>query len=78
MQSLTTSNVTFSQTGGKQQSAESILTDRVLLLLHGLALAGELRNTIYTLFSLHVNMGVAFTKTLIGTILLGLESMKAI
>jgi hypothetical protein len=40
MQSLTTSNITFSQRGSKQQPSDNIIADRLLLLLHGLSIAG--------------------------------------
>lgn len=87
MESIVTSNYSISADVEKvkEKSPEKVndiiierLNNRLHLLTTALQLAGKLRRVVYICMMLHVDQEIAFSKSILGHLILGLESMKAI
>jgi hypothetical protein len=87
MESIVTSNYSISSDVEKirEKAPERVgeiilerLVNRMNLLGQGVQLIAQLRRLIYVCMVLHTNDGVGFNKGLLGPLILGLETMKAI
>lgn len=48
------------------------------MLSQGVSLIAQLRRVVYVCMILHINEGISFGKSLLGYLILGLETIKAI
>lgn len=87
MESIVTSNYSISADVEKvrEKTPEKVgdiimerLNNRLHLLTTALQLAGKLRRVVYICMMLHVDQEIAFSKSILGYLILGLESLKAI